>query len=41
MIWIVFLVVLAVVVLYGILLHNNLVALKHNVAKSWSNSTCC
>ncbi len=37
MIWIVFLVVLAVVVLYGILLYNNLVALKHNVAKSWSN----
>jgi len=35
--WIVSLVVLSVVVLYGILLYNHLVALKHNVAKSWSN----
>lgn len=37
MTWIVSLVLLSVVVLYGILLYDNLVALKHNVAKSWSN----
>lgn len=31
------LVLIAIVVLYGIVLYNNLVALKHNVSKSWSN----
>ena len=31
------LVLIAIVVLYGIMLYNNLVALKHNVSKSWSN----
>ncbi|MFN2309999.1 MAG: LemA family protein [Gammaproteobacteria bacterium] len=35
--WIIFLIVVAIVVLYGIVIYNNLVALKHNVAKSWSN----
>jgi LemA protein len=35
--WIILLVVVAIVVLYGIVIYNNLVALKHNVAKSWSN----
>ncbi len=29
--------VLAVVILYGIVVYNNLVALKHNVSKAWSN----
>lgn len=33
----VFLGVLAAVVLYAIVLYNNLVALKHNVSKAWSN----
>jgi LemA protein len=28
---------LAIVVVYGIMIFNNLVALKHNVAKAWSN----
>lgn len=27
----------AILVLYGIILYNNLVTLKHNVAKAWSN----
>ena len=35
--WIIFLVLIAIVVLYGIMIYNNLVALKHNVSKSWSN----
>ena len=29
--------ILAVVVIYGIVLYNNLVSLKHNVDKAWSN----
>ena len=28
---------LAIVVIYGIMLYNGLVALKHNVAKAWAN----
>jgi LemA protein len=35
--WIVFFVVMLTLTLYGVMLYNNLVALKHNVAKSWSN----
>lgn len=35
--WIIVLVLVAIVVLYGIMIYNNLVALKHNVSKSWSN----
>jgi LemA protein len=35
--WIIFFVIVAIVVLYGIMIYNNLVALKHNVSKSWSN----
>lgn len=35
--WIIFLVVIVILVLYGIMIYNNLVALKHNVSKSWSN----
>jgi LemA protein len=35
--WIIFFVIVTVVVLYGIVIYNNLVALKHNVSKSWSN----
>lgn len=34
---IVFLVILAVLGLYGVTLYNNLVALKHNVDKAWAN----
>ncbi len=34
---VVFLAVLGVVVFYGITLYNNLVTLKHNVGKAWSN----
>ena len=34
---ILFLVLLLILTLYGVMLYNNLVALKHNVAKSWSN----
>jgi len=33
----VFLGILAVLVIYGIILYNNLVSLKHNVEKAWSN----
>jgi len=29
--------VLVVVLFYGVILYNNLVALKHNVSKAWSN----
>lgn len=29
--------ILAVVIIYGILLYNGLVTLKHNVAKAWAN----
>ena len=29
--------VLAVIVIYGVMLYNGLVALKHNVAKAWAN----
>ena len=29
--------VLAVIIVYGIVTYNNLVALKHNVSKSWAN----
>ena len=29
--------VLAVIIVYGIVIYNNLVALKHNVSKSWAN----
>lgn len=29
--------ILAVIVVYGIVLYNNLVSLKHNVDKAWSN----
>ncbi len=29
--------IVAVVVVYGIIIYNNLVRLKHNVAKAWSN----
>lgn len=35
--WIVLLVVMIVLVLYGVMIYNNLVSLKHNVSKSWSN----
>lgn len=35
--WIILLVLIAIPVLYGIMIYNNLVALKHNVSKSWSN----
>jgi LemA protein len=34
---IIFLAVLAVAALYAVLIYNNLVRLKHNVAKTWSN----
>ncbi|MFA7388041.1 MAG: LemA family protein [Thiohalobacteraceae bacterium] len=34
---ILFLVLVLILTLYGVMLYNNLVALKHNVAKSWSN----
>jgi LemA protein len=34
---IIFLGILAVAVIYGIMLYNGLVALKHNVAKAWAN----
>lgn len=34
---IIILVIVAAVVLYGVTLYNGLVALKHNVAKAWSN----
>ncbi|MFP5505406.1 MAG: LemA family protein [Gammaproteobacteria bacterium] len=33
----IFFVVVAIVAIYGIVIYNHLVALKHNVAKSWSN----
>lgn len=33
----IFLGILAALVLYAIVLYNNLVALKHNVSKAWSN----
>ena len=33
----IFLGLLAVIVIYGIILYNNLVSLKHNVEKAWSN----
>lgn len=33
----VFLGILAVLLIYGIILYNNLVSLKHNVEKAWSN----
>ena len=29
--------ILAIVVIYGVMLYNGLVALKHNVAKAWAN----
>lgn len=35
--WIIFLVLIAILMLYGIMIYNNLVTLKHNVSKSWSN----
>ena len=34
---IIFLGILAAIVMYGITIYNNLVSLKHNVAKAWSN----
>ncbi len=34
---IIFLGIIAVVAVYGVIIYNNLVALKHNVSKSWSN----
>ena len=33
----IFLGVLAATVLYAIVLYNNLVSLKHNISKAWSN----
>ncbi len=33
----IFIGIIAAVVLYGITIYNNLVALKHNVSKAWSN----
>ncbi len=33
----IFLGVLAVVALYAVIVYNNLVRLKHNVSKAWSN----
>lgn len=35
--WIIVLVVVAVLLLYGAVIYNNLVRLKHAVAKAWSN----
>lgn len=35
--WIILLVLIAILVLYGVMIYNNLVALKHNVSKNWSN----
>ena len=34
---IIFLGILAAIVMYGVTIYNNLVSLKHNVSKSWSN----
>lgn len=35
--WIIVVAIAAFIIGYGILIYNNLVALKHNVSKSWSN----
>jgi LemA protein len=35
--WFMVLAIIAVVVIYGILIYNNLVALKHQVAQAWAN----
>lgn len=35
--WIIVLVLIVIVLSYVVMLYNNLVALKHNVSKSWSN----
>ncbi|HEB99380.1 MAG TPA: LemA family protein [Thiotrichales bacterium] len=35
--WVVVLASVAVLIVYAILIYNNLVALKHNVSKAWSN----
>jgi LemA protein len=35
--WFVVLAIIAVVVIYGILIYNNLVSLKHQVAQAWAN----
>lgn len=35
--WFVVLAIITVVVLYGILIYNNLVSLKHQVAQAWAN----
>lgn len=37
MFWILFLALLSVALFYGVATYNGLVALKHNVAKAWSN----
>lgn len=36
-VWISLLVLIAILMLYGIMIYTNLVALKHNVSKRWSN----
>lgn len=33
----IFLGIIAVIVIYGIMIYNNLVSLKHNVSQAWSN----
>jgi LemA protein len=35
--WFVVLAIIAVVVIYGILIYNNLVSLKHQVSQAWAN----
>lgn len=35
--WLIVLVLLALAIFYGIFLYNNLVRLKHNVSRAWSN----
>jgi LemA protein len=35
--FIVFLVVIALIAAYGVVIYNNLVRLKHNIAKAWAN----
>lgn len=35
--WLIVLVLLTLVILYGIFIYNNLVRLKHNVSRAWSN----
>ncbi len=35
--WIIVLALVVIILVYGILIYNNLVSLKHNVSKSWSN----